>query len=528
MILGPICRTGLSRAKCLYTYTTRRTFALKNEDVVKSLQKYLNVTESAAQYLCIKHSYISKLDDSKIKDVIDGIYHLGFRKEDLVSHPILFLLHPVTLKFRYKVLQECGFSNIKPTHIVSYLNIVKRKTINELKESGDIYTIINLENRLASFMTQWPTSLTNVIDGDIGECSLYSLRIRIIGRYLELVLDLAEDEFNRGLKTYPTIKHRPLGAINETISILQSQIMMPAHKIKSNLYLLQLDPDNLKDIIVNFRSIGGIDIKEVIRMHPKIAMKNCSILFEIRKVLQDFGISNEAQRRCFDIYTLGPNTIRERIEYAKTIPEFITFYHHPRFLKMIHYKKTAIERLQHLYGNNKKCVSLNILSGSAAHFEVFEKSPGDRLGKGKDLVFYVSQSLGKEYLKSDIHRMLKRHPFWINIPLVQVKYVYERLSKDFSNKDIFENCPIVLYPWSKIKEAIDYLNTSHSITTHLHDNLDLMKLSQSQKLSIVLYYLEKNHYFSGNGVWGEEKSNKVIVDKPHLQDLKNVHMVQCV
>ncbi|CAH1643447.1 unnamed protein product [Spodoptera littoralis] len=44
---------------------------------------------------------------------------------------------------------------------------------------------------------------------------------------------------------------------------------------------------------------------------------------------------------------------------------------------MIYYKTTAIKRLNKLYRNNKKCVSLNVLSGSSAHYEVFEKAPGN-------------------------------------------------------------------------------------------------------------------------------------------------------
>uniref|UniRef100_A0A2H1WGD6 SFRICE_002784 n=1 Tax=Spodoptera frugiperda TaxID=7108 RepID=A0A2H1WGD6_SPOFR len=70
-------------------------------------------------------------------------------------------------------------------------------------------------------------------------------------------------------------------------------------------------------------------------------------------------------------------TIRERIEQAKNIPEFSTLINHPRFLKMIYYNTTAIKRLNKLYSNNKKCVSLNVLSGSSAHYEIFEKAPGN-------------------------------------------------------------------------------------------------------------------------------------------------------
>lgn len=479
----------------------------QNQNDFSHLSKLINISETRAKYISLRYPVVKKINEIQVKELIDTLYDLGYPKESLAEEPLLFSLLPVTLKYRHKILDECGITNITPTHLASYLTLVKQKTIGEFKNSGEIQYMLNVENRLASYMTQWPTSLTTLIYDDVNNYSLQILRLKIIQRYLELVLDITNEEFDRGIHTYPTIKHRPLGVINETLTIMQSQLMLPTHKIKSNLYLVHADPDNLKQIIYNFRSIGGIDIKEVIRVHPKIAIKSLSTLTAIRGILQEFGISNEAQRKCFEIYTLGPSTIRERLENAKTIPEFNTFFHHPRFLKMIYFNKTAMKRLLKLYNKNKKCLSLNILSGSSARYEVFEKAPGDRLGKGKDLVFSITQSLGKNYTSSEIRRIIKRHPFWINIPLVQVKFVHQQLSKEYSPKDIFENCPILLYPWNKVKEALSIFKKRHKhVQSKALEHLNLSELSSSQKLSLGLYLLENNHYFSGNGVWTEEKN----------------------
>lgn len=491
-----------------------------NENVVSNLCRHLDINESKSKYLCLKHPAVKNIKEVSLKNLIDTLYYLGFPKEILLKEPLLFSLLPVTLKYRYQVLKECGIINITATHIAAYLSLIKLKSIGTLKRHGEIPPTINMENRLASYMTQWPTSLTTLIYGDVNDCTLYTLRLKIIQRYLELVLDLSMEEFNRGLLTYPTIKHRPLKVINETLSILQSQILMPTHKIKSNLYLVHADPENLKQIIYNFRSIGGIDIKEIIRMYPKIALKNYDTLMETRKVLQEYDIDNEAQIRCFEIYTLGPSTIKERLEKARMIPEFVTFLKHPRFLKMIYYNNTAMKRLMKLYKNNKKCLSLNILSGSSAHYEIFEKAPGDRLGKGKDLVFCISQSLNSRYSMNDIRNIIKRHPFWINIPLVQVRFVYQKLSTEFTPNDIYQNCPILLYPWSKIRDVLQHMKTKEKDKQFKfnHEQLDLDKLKKVQKLSLVLYFLEKNHYFTGNGVWNEEKIKNIDLSVEDIRE----------
>lgn len=492
-----------------------RNIAAKNDSGSYKLCKYFDISENKAELICLKQPVINKMDETKLKSLIETVLDLGFSREVLIKDPLMFGMIPITLRFRYKVLEESGFDNITPVHLLSYLSLVKQKSIGHLKASGELPSMLNVENRLASFMTQWPTSLTTLVYGDINKTTLYNLRLNILQRYFELVLDMTEEEFIRGLKTYPTIRHRPLEVINETLNILKSVIAIPDKKIKSNMYLIHADPENLKLIIYKFRSIGGIDIKEIIRLHPKLATKRYASLVETRNILQQFSISDEAQRRCFDIYTLSPDTVRARLEEAQTIPEFQTFLNHPRFLKMIHYKNTAMKRLRNLYNSKKKCLSLNILSGSSMHFEIFEKAPGDRLGKGKDLIFCISQSLGNNYSSSQIRNLVKRHPFWINVPLVQVKFVYKQLSRNFGAQDIYENCPLLLYPWNKIKKILDTLEdmgTGESLNNQEH--LKLNVLSKSQKLSLVLYYLEKNHYFSGNGVWTDEKS-KAILEIPN-------------
>lgn len=505
MLQRKFCQMGLLIRGVHYSRNISSVSQSQND--LSRFSRLVNISKTRAEYLAIRYPVIKKIDESKVKELIDTLHELGYPKEALVKEPLLFSLLPITLRYRYKILNECGITNITAAHLASYLSLVKQKTIGELKNSGEIQVMMNVENRLASYMTQWPTSLTTLINDDVNNYSLQTLRLKILQRYLELVLDLTNEEFNRGILTYPTIKHRPLEVISETLTILQSQIMLPSHKIKSNLYLIQTDPNNLRQIIYNFRSIGGIDIKEVIRLHPKVAAKNFSSLIAIRDVLQEYGITNEAQKKCFEIYTLGASTIKERLENAKTVPEFNTFFHHPRFLRMIYYKNTAMKRLMTLYSNNKKCLSLNILSGSSARYEAFEKAPGDRLGKGKDLVFCLTQALGKNFRSSEIRKIIKRHPFYINIPLIQVKFVHQQLSKEYTPKDIFENCPILLYPWNKVKEALSTMNKRQKhIQYKSLEHLDLSCLNNSQKLSLALYFLESNHYFSGNGVWTEEKN----------------------
>ncbi|XP_045504341.1 transcription termination factor 5, mitochondrial-like [Colias croceus] len=515
----------------LLSMSTRRVIHLrfissKQSENIVIFCNHLGISKEKAEYIQIKQPYLKKINEEEIKNLINTVYEIGYPKDVLVQHSHLFSMLPITIINRYKILEECGCQNIRPDQLLSYLTIMKQKTIGELKKADILPAMLNVENKLASCMTQWPTSLTSLIYEDVNLITLYNLRIKIIQRYLELMLDLSNEEFYRGLKTYPTIKHRPLKAINETLVILQSQLAIPNYKIKSNLYLIHVDPDNLKKILYDIRTLGGIDVKEVIRMYPKIATKNYSALIEMSKVLEKHGLKPEAQARCLEIFTLSPKTVDERIEHAKTTPEFSIYIDHPRFLKMIYFNKTVLKRITVLRNNNKKCLSLNILSGSSARYEIFEKSPGDRLGKGKDLVFTIDQLLENKYSKKEIRNVIRKHPFWINIPLIEVKYVYDKLSKQFSQQDIFENCVILLYPWYKINEALEIINgvSSINIENYLKEHINFSSLSMSQKLSLVLYIVEKKHYFSGNGVWTEEQKKNIA----HLSDSKAKDVQQII
>ncbi|XP_050673291.1 transcription termination factor 5, mitochondrial-like [Leptidea sinapis] len=488
-----------------------------SSDNADFLCEHLQITKDKAKFIQIKQPYIQKLTEADIISSVRAISEIGFPREVLFEHPSLFHMQPITMKNRHNVLVECGFERITGELLLSYLTIMKQKTLKELRNMGLLPALLNIENKLASYMTQWPTSLTTLIQGDSNLTTLYNLRLKIIQRYLELMLDLTEDEFYRGIKTYPTIKHRPLRSINETLRILQSYISLPNEKIKSNLYLIHADPENLNNILYKLRSIGGMDIREVIRMYPKIATKNCTTLLEIKRLLDKHGVTAEAQTRCFQIYTLSEKTIDKRLKDAQSLPELSVYREHPRFLKMIHYNTRVLKRMRNVKTNNKRCLSLNVLSGSSARYETFEKTPGDRLGKGKDLVFSISQALGKNYRMSEIHKTIKKHPFWMNIPLVEVKYVCDKLKQTYSIQDIFENCSIVLYPWDKIREAIRTIEENKDGKIYpVTSNFNLKKISKSQKLSLALYTIEKTHYFSGNGVWTDEKNKNIV----NLSDIK--------
>lgn len=84
---------------------------------------------------------------------------------------------------------------------------------------------------------------------------------------------------------------------------------------------------------------------------------------------QEFNISNESIRKCWDIFTLSSDTVYERLHDLDKIPEFKVLKSHPRILRLVHFQKKVVSRLNYLQDMRVKCASLHILSSTRDQFE---------------------------------------------------------------------------------------------------------------------------------------------------------------
>lgn len=479
------------------------------DDAKVHLQKFLKLTDTDAENLLNKCRSIEKLSKNHINEVADVINEIKIDKSNIRGHPNLLQLLPITLKCRYNILSECGFKQVSAEYISSYLHLVKKKNIHDLKKNGLIDKSTDVKDELVKIFTGWPSSPPIRENLNENEISLFDIRMKVLQRYLELTLDITPDDFCKSVNVYPRLKHRPLRSVSDTLILLTSQLTMPIHKIRANFFLLHANPENIRLLLFKLKSIAGVNVKEILNMRPILCNTSYNTFIETGKVLKEYSISEEAQRRCFEIYTLSPDTVRHRLEEAKTIPEFEALFCSPRLLKIIYYSKRAKLRLQVLKELNKKCFSLNVLSGSSKHYEVFKKGSCDK-SKGIDLLRSVCSSLGPAMRLELIRKEFGRHPHWVNVPVSQAKQTCEKLKNDFMSADIYLNCCILLYPWSKIEKYLNILqyyrsgNFDRKNFISAIEHLDCTALTNVQVLSLVQYVLEKEHYFTGNGIWYDQ------------------------
>lgn len=86
-------------------------------------------------------------------------------------------------------------------------------------------------------------------------------------------------------------------------------------------------------------------------------------------VLQDFGIPESSIVKAPEIYTLGSNTVYERLCKLKETPELASFINNPQVARLIYYHTKVNSRLKYL--QSKNCVSLNLLVTNNYSFNRF-------------------------------------------------------------------------------------------------------------------------------------------------------------
>lgn len=495
------------------------------ENFSKFLADHFKVSDEKIEAFLNKNVQFYNYEKDHILDVMNVLRKYSFRNSLILKYPKLFSLSPVTIENRVNVLKECGFhDNIIPDHLPSYLSLISRKTIYDLKEKKIIPEDTSVQEQLVRCLSGWPTSQPMPEPCSDSSTSLYQTRMRILQRYLELNIDLPADEFQQKLITYPRIKHRPLKVIDTIINILQNHLKISNKKIRTNFGILQSNPSNIELILKKVRSLAGVDIKEIVQLKPSILNVNYKTLQKNQDILNDYGIPFSSQRRCFEVFLLSPDTIQTRISSIKDDPDLQAHFYNPRIMRLVYYKTKADARLSILHEKNKKCISINVLSGCSKHYESFAYSAGDQT-KGLDTTRALCSLLEDTYSYKEVQSSLQKHKFFTQVPLQNIHRLFTCMKQHFNLDEIFNNCHLVLYPLERVEHYLLPLlryrggveevgePTIQELSGSSFDGVELSRMSNYTILSLTLYLLERDYYFSGDGVWSNQSNTPVVVVK---------------
>nr|CAD7431291.1 unnamed protein product [Timema monikensis] len=281
---------------------------------------------------------------------------------EIREQPDVLSILPVTIQNHGMVLKEGGFISVTAWLLLNYQMVVKKR-VSLLKAHGYIPTNVDPVASVQSYLGELKPS--PIPSGD----SFLEAHKAALRQYLMWRLEMSPEEIDRVLKTYLRIRHKSVRLIRRSLDILEHDIGLTKEKIRNNGYLIHSHPDNTLDTLRLVETLGGLPTRQVFRMHPKIIMTTTETLLRTKQFLEEHGISEEATRRCFDIFTLSSDSVNTRLKELSSIPAFNALQTHPRVLRLVHYQQKARARLDYLQDIRVKCASLHILCSSQKKFQ---------------------------------------------------------------------------------------------------------------------------------------------------------------
>ncbi|XP_047523266.1 transcription termination factor 5, mitochondrial-like isoform X1 [Pieris napi] len=446
---------------------------------------------------------LSKITSDSLKTSLGVLKKFDITPEEACHNPHLLCINIISLDNYGEILKECGFIKILPIHLIRYNTTVKSRTISHLKKEGLIREVANLEETLLDIFQEWPINEKSLKKFSDSTTNILTIRMSVLERYLQWRLSITSDDFAKYCKHYLPLKHRPMNDIRQSLELAENVIKLDRNCIIRNGCIISSDPVNTKLILDNVESLAGIDIKEAIKMVPALLKNNYKALLDIKDLLKEYQISEDAQRRCLRVYCMNPDSVRERLEDLGGMKEYKILSSNPRILSMVVHQKKVLHRLLKFQSAKKQCFSLNSLISSRNIFNSYMTSFGSKVCS-RDIAILILTTLNGTNQKLLIND-LRRHKYWLHTAL---NVIYENicmLKRDFNDKVILENCHLLLYPGSEIAKHIDSFQKMRKgpteKTTDNYNNLNYTKLSDSQVLSLVLYEIERNYHFSGDGIW---------------------------
>ncbi|KAH8294964.1 hypothetical protein KR018_004839 [Drosophila ironensis] len=469
------------------------------------LARTLGINYRAWSLALEKHPELKSLKRKDLLNSYDTLKSLKYNAEDIIAKPMIIYYGATTLSNRHSVLMECGFQNITIHTLAKYVTVVN-KPIDLLKAHCFIPYDVKVADRLASCFSdvRVPLDVSQLRDEGL---TLKSLRQSLLNAYLRQRLQMNDADLQKLWRVYSRVRHKSFRSLQDTVELLTTELKFPVERLKKNSFLLHADADNVRRILREIPTIDSQDIRDIGFRRPKILMSTCDGLKQTLNHVNAFGISEDAVLRCLEILTLGPDTVLERLRDLQQIEEFQVLGTNPRVLRLVHYQNKARLRLDYLNQLKVRCASLHILSCGSEAFAKFARDGSDRT-KGRDIVVYLSNVLSKD--EQVLRNLLSRHPNWCHIPVLHVKQCLEYLrSKKFKLQEIFTNIHLLLYPIKRIEEKLLLLQVPDAQEELQLPVADVYGLSNNEVLTLILYLIESEFHFTGDGIWTEQHTHHV-------------------
>lgn len=436
------------------------------------------------------------VDTDQIQSTADLLEEMGFTKKDFLDYPSMLILSPAKLKNRMKVIEECNLQKVdglRITRLVSLMN-TEIRTLKKLKElSKDD----NIQERLINQLDIKVTLPKKTND----KMTLGSLRLSIITHYLIAKLGITKEDVKKLCNRDTWLKQRSLYAMVKVTDILKHELHFSKEEIMKTKYLLCACPENFSQLVKDVPIVGGVGLKKIIRRAPKIVLSKVESVVAILKLLKAFEIQEESILFRPQILCLRPKTVHDRLVKLMENEHLKFLCHQPNIVNLVYCYNHVQWRLNTLKQVDARLTSINILTQRQELFLKYVRN-GVNTTKCRDATYYVAKEFKRD--QDWVRSILIRHPNWPQTPILSIKATRDYLhDNDFTDEDIRRNLYILLYPMMRIEEKMNYIleKKNGSDDERMIAGVDLSKISNPQLLSLILYLIEKEFHFSGDGTW---------------------------
>lgn len=419
----------------LFRYQLR--FASYYGVTVPIIKDTFGLTQKEA-YLYLKKNKLGQRKPEVISECIKICRQLGFKDDQIFETPELFKSKPIVLEQHYMTLEEGGFQIITPYILCRYRTYYS-KSIISLKEQD----FINKETDVVkSFLSHFNPPL-GVNDFNFNDEERWrDVHHKLLKMYIKWRLDATDEQVEVLFRVHKMIANKSIRLLCENIALCED-IGFSKRKIIKCGYLLHTYPKYTKEILKDIPNIAGADMKRAMFLYPKLFMTSPKNIIKIYGILKEFEISDESIRNQMNVFNMSPDTVRLRLNEIKRIPELQIFMKHKNILRLVVHHNRARSRLSYLQELQLKCTPLLILGSNMHEFDDHIKDGRD-VNRPNELKVFLKNLLNRD--PKIFYPILQKHPFYLQVPLVQMKETYDYLrTLKFHNEAICRVIFILLY-----------------------------------------------------------------------------------
>ncbi|XP_068978605.1 transcription termination factor 5, mitochondrial isoform X2 [Bombus flavifrons] len=324
---------------------------------------------------------------------------ITLRNFDIRSEKNKYLVHclmlnPKVLKNRILVLKEMGIDSVDLSHIKRFPTLM-RKTVSQFKKLHGI----------SSTQSIMKIAFSNVgVKVNMPDQEMLRKEIRVrIGNYYQLCMiyhktyhvKLHHELFYKNKK----MKYLSLIEMSRMIDVLKHKCQFDIEFLKKHQFLLNVDVDNIEQFLNEFKylRINNKNIIEIIRIYPRLLLRDASEIKELLQIFQRFEIPSECLYSTVKCLNMKKNTFLKRYMLMKNDIELAVWLKHPRTMDMIYLYKMVTNRLTYMKSLN--CVNtanINTYISNKQFFSRFLEGDISYTTVGKHLTYILRKELGDD------------------------------------------------------------------------------------------------------------------------------------